>query len=281
MERSEKPFAGKVALITGGGRGQGRSHAVRFAELGADVIVIDNDGTPVNSIPYELATAEDIEETTRLIEQADRRAVAVRADVRSLPALEQAVERGRKELGEINIVCANAGIGSFGRSLEMSEETWLEMIDINLNGVWRTIRAAAPSMVAARRGGVIVLTASTASFRAPQNLSHYAAAKHGVIGLMKSLAAELGPEGIRVNAVCPGAVRTAMLDHDTAYHLFRPDLDDPGLADLDPVLGQMTLTGEPWVEIGDVTDAVVWLASPAARHVTGVALPVDIGHLVK
>lgn len=281
MGMPEKPFEGKVALVTGAGRGQGRSHAVRFAELGADVIVIDIDATPVSSIPYELATAEDLEETVRLVEQADRRAVAVRADVRSLPALEEAVARGREELGEIGIVCANAGIVSFRKSLEMSEETWLEMIDVNLNGVWRTIRAAAPPMVAAGEGGVIVLTASTASFRGHPNLSHYAAAKHGLIGLMKAVAGELGPEGIRVNAVCPGPVLTPMMDHEAAYRLFRPELEDPGVSDLDPILSQLSLTGEPWVDVSDITDAVVWLASPAARNITGVALPVDIGQLAK
>ena len=183
---------GKVALVTGAGRGQGRSHAVRLAKEGADVIAVDVCANTVETIPYSLSTEDDLDATVKEIEAADRRAVKAVADVRSLSQMQSAVEAGLAELGKIDIVCANAGIGSWAVAWEMTEQQWQEMIDINLTGVFNTTRAALPSMVERGEGGSVVLTSSTAGIRAYANTAHYTAAKHGVIGLMKVLAQELG-----------------------------------------------------------------------------------------
>ncbi|HEV7175519.1 MAG TPA: mycofactocin-coupled SDR family oxidoreductase, partial [Solirubrobacteraceae bacterium] len=216
---------GKVALVTGAGRGQGRSHAVRLAKEGADVIAIDVCANTVETIPYSLSTEDDLDATIKEIEAADRRAVKAVADVRSLPQMQSAVEAGLAEFGKIDIVCANAGIGSWAVAWEMTPQQWQEMIDINLTGVFNTTRAALPSMVERGEGGSVVLTSSTAGIRAYANTAHYTAAKHGVIGLMKVLAQELGPHRIRVNAVCPTTVRTPLVINDATFELFAPHLE--------------------------------------------------------
>jgi SDR family mycofactocin-dependent oxidoreductase len=273
---------GKVALVTGAGRGQGRAHALKLASEGADVIAVDIAGGQVETISYELASEADLDSTVSAVEGMGRRAVKAVADVRSLADLQAAVDAGRSELGKIDIVCANAGIGSWAVAWEMTEQQWKDMIDINLTGVFNATRAALPSMVERGEGGSVVLTSSTAGLRAYANTAHYTAAKHGVIGLMKVLAQEAGPHRIRVNAVCPTTVRTPLVINDSTFQLFAPHLEDPTEDDVrEPFESLNILPGVAWIEPEDVSDAVVFLCSDAAKFITGVALPIDAGNIVK
>ena len=273
---------GKVALVTGAGRGQGRSHAVRLASEGADVICVDVCADPLETLSYSLSSEADLDETIAQIEAAGRRAVKAVADVRSLSEMQQAADAGLAELGKIDIVCANAGIGTWAVSWEMTEQQWSEMIDVNLTGVFNTVRAALPSMVERGEGGSLVLTSSTAGLRAYANTAHYTAAKHGVIGLMKVLAQECGPHRIRVNAVCPTTVRTPLVINDSTFQLFAPDVANPTEDDVREAFeGLNILPGVAWIEPGDVSDAVLFLCSDAAKFITGVALPIDAGNTVR
>ncbi|MEJ2863735.1 mycofactocin-coupled SDR family oxidoreductase [Actinomycetospora flava] len=266
---------GKVALITGGARGQGRSHAVRLAEEGADVVLVDL-CAPVDSAPYPMAEPADLEQTVKLVEDLDRRALAVTADVRDLAALQGAVADAVAAFGRLDIVVANAGIAGFAPALEMDEASWQEMIDINLSGVWKTLRAAAPAVVEGGRGGSIVLTSSVAGLMAFPNLAHYCAAKHGLVGLMKVFAVELAPHRIRVNSVHPTNVDTPMIQNPAIQSLFA------GVPDADREMAAAAMKGMhalpiSWADPVDISNAVAWLASDEARYVTGVALPVDGG----
>ena len=273
---------GKVALVTGAGRGQGRSHALRLAAEGADVIAVDIAANSVDTISYALASEEDLDSTVKEVRALGRRAVKAVADVRSLSELQQAADTGLSELGKIDIVCANAGIGSWAVAWEMTERQWKDMIDINLTGVFNTVRATLPSMVERGEGGSVVLTSSTAGLRAYANTAHYTAAKHGVIGLMKVLAQEAGPHRIRVNAVCPTTVRTPLVINDATFELFAPHLEHPTEDDVrEPFESLNILPGVAWVEPSDVSDAVLFLCSDAAKFITGVALPIDAGNIVK
>ena len=273
---------GKVALVTGAGRGQGRSHALKLAAEGADVIAVDIGGGQVETISYDLASEADLDTTVSAIEAMGRRAVKAIADVRSLSDVQAAVDAGLAELGKIDIVCANAGIGSWAVAWEMTEQQWKDMIDINLTGVFNATRAALPSMVERGEGGSVVLTSSTAGLRAYANTAHYTAAKHGVIGLMKVLAQEAGPHRIRVNAVCPTTVRTPLVINDSTFELFAPHLEHPTEDDVrEPFESLNILPGVAWIEPEDVSDAVLFLCSDAAKYITGVALPIDAGNIVK
>ncbi len=267
---------GKVAFITGAGRGQGRSHAVRFAEEGADIIATDICAR-VDTVSYAMSSPDDLAETVALVEKLDRRIIATQADVRDYDATKAAVDAGVAELGRLDIVCGNAGIASSGPSIELSTEAWREMIDINLTGVWHTCKAAIPHIIAGGRGGSVILTSSTAGIKGFLNLSHYAAAKHGVVGLMRSLANELAPHRIRVNTVHPTTVSTAMVDNPEIRGLFRPDLEAPTLDDAAEAFMTMNMLPVPWVEAIDITNAVLFLASDEARYVTGASIPIDAG----
>jgi (+)-trans-carveol dehydrogenase len=271
----------KVAFITGAGRGQGRSHAVKLAAEGADIIAIDICHDVEGALP--MATPDDLAETVKLVEAQDRRIIAAQADVRDLGALEAAVAAGVGEFGRLDIVVANAGIASLGGPVqEMSPGNWKDTIDINLTGLWNTARAAIPHLIAGGRGGAIVLTSSVGGMHAMPNMSHYVSAKHGVIGLMRSLAVELGQYGIRVNSVLPTNVNTPMFMNDGTYRLFRPDLENPTAADVETIAAQfMHVLPHGWVEPEDVSNAILFLASDEARYITGVPLPVDLGALLK
>jgi SDR family mycofactocin-dependent oxidoreductase len=271
---------GKVAFITGGARGQGRSHAVRLAEEGADIIAVDICQS-LPTVPYEGASRADLDGTAKLVEDLDRRIVVREADVRDLSQLEAAVEEGLSELGHIDVVCCNAGIGTFAPALEMDEQMWQEMIDVNLTGVWKTIRAVAPPMVERRQGGSIIITSSVAGLFGFPNLANYSSAKHGVVGLMRTLTQELAPYMIRVNSVHPTTVNTPMIMNDAIYKLFRPDLENPQAEDMGAAFVGYNALPLPWVEPIDISNAVLWLASDESRYVTGVTLPVDAGFSVK
>jgi SDR family mycofactocin-dependent oxidoreductase len=268
--------AGKVAFITGAARGQGRSHAVRLAQEGADIIAVDfcND---IDTVPIAMPTPEDLQETVRQVEALDRRIIAEIADVRDQEALDAVVARGLAELGHIDIVCGNAGIFTPGSTWELDEYAWQTMIDINLTGVWHTVKAVVPHMIEAGRGGSIVLTSSFSGEHGIAHTAHYTAAKHGVLGLMRTLANEVGSHMIRVNAIMPCNVGTDMILNDMTYRLYRPDLDNPGKQDFEELAKTMFVLPIPYVEPVDISNAVLWLASEEARYVTGVALPVDAG----
>src|SRR3954451_10178281 len=271
---------GKVAFITGAARGQGRSHALRLAEEGADIIAVDICRS-VETVPIDGATPEDLAETAKLVEEYDRRILTREVDVRDYAALEGVVRDGVSEFGRLDIVVANAGIGSLAPAVELDDETWQTTIDINLTGVWKTIRAALPHLIEGRRGGAIILTSSVAGLVGFMNLAHYSAAKHGVVGLMRTLAQELAPHMIRVNTVNPTGVNTPMIHNDDFYRVFRPDLVHPTIDDVGDAFRGLNCLPIPWVEPIDISNAVLWLASDEARYVTGVALPVDAGFCQK
>jgi (+)-trans-carveol dehydrogenase len=272
----------KVAFVTGAARGQGRSHALRLAQEGADIIALDICSQGVETVAYDLSTQADLDETVRLVESLDRRVVAGVGDVRELDQVQKVVDEGLAAFGHIDIVCANAGIGSSAVAWEITEENWRDVIDVNLTGVFNTTRAALPSMVERGRGGSLVLTSSTAGIIGYAHTAHYTAAKHGVIGLMKVLAQELGPHNIRVNAVCPTNVNTAMIRNQSMYDLFAPHLANPVEDDVMEAFASINaLPNLPWIEPNDVSEAVLWLSSEQARYVTGTALTVDAGNTVK
>jgi (+)-trans-carveol dehydrogenase len=271
---------GKVAFVTGAARGQGRSHALRLAEEGADIIAIDV-CRQLASVPYPMSTPDDLAETVKLVEDLDRRIVVREADVRDSAQLADVVAEGVAELGRLDIIVANAGIGSVAPALELEEDVWQEMIDVNLTGVWKTLKAAVPPMIEAGNGGSVIMTSSVAGLRGFPNLAHYVAAKHGVVGLMKTLAQELAPHMIRVNTVNPTTVDTPMVMNDMFYTLVRPDLEQPGREDMGEAFTGLNILPVPWVETIDISNAVLWLASDEARYVTGLALPVDAGFCQK
>jgi (+)-trans-carveol dehydrogenase len=269
---------GKVAFVTGAARGQGRSHAIRMAEEGADILAIDVCGT-VGPVGYPPATSEDLATTVAAVEALDRRIIADEVDIRDVDGLRKFVDAGTAELGKLDIVAANAGIGSLAHpAIEISDELWHDMLDINLSGAWNTARAAAPHMIAGGNGGAIVFTSSTASLQGYASVAHYVAAKHGVVGLMRSLAVEFGPHSIRVNCVAPTQCATDMILNDEVYKMFCPDIEEPTVEDFRERSGSVHLLPIPWVEPVDISNAVVFLASDEARYITAVSLPVDAGN---
>jgi SDR family mycofactocin-dependent oxidoreductase len=260
---------GKVAFITGAARGQGRSHAIRLAQAGADIIAVDL-CDQIDTVKYPMSTPADLKETEEAVHALDRRIVAVQADVRDLSALTAAVERGVGELGSVDIVVANAGICPL--NAEPAPEEWFDVLDVNLTGVYHTIQAALPTLLAQGRGGSIVITGSTAGLlgiggTTPGGFA-YTAAKHGITGLMKAYANHLAAQNIRVNCVHPTGVRTPMAVNDAIAAYVATD----------SVMGsrQNALDVE-MVEPIDIANAVGWLVSDEARYVTGVSLPVDAG----
>jgi (+)-trans-carveol dehydrogenase len=266
----------KVAFITGAARGQGRSHAVRLAQEGADIIAVDI-CEQIETVPYEMSNEADLEETVRLVEQEDRRIVARKADVRDFDGLKAAVDAGVAELGRLDIICANAGISGFGTVTDITQQQWKDVTDVDQTGVWHTCKAAIPHVTAHGEGGSIIITSSAAGLHAFANLAHYASAKHGLVGLMRVLAVELGPQKIRVNSIHPTQVNTPMLMNDAIYPLFCPDTEHPGPDDLAVVSQAMHTLPVPWVEAVDISNAIVFLASDEGRYITGVPLAIDAG----
>lgn len=267
---------GKVAFITGAARGQGRSHAVRLAAEGADIVAVDA-CTDIASLEYGMANEEDLQETVRLVESLDRRILSRRVDVRDQIGLNQAAADAMDAFGRIDIVSANAGVCGCKPTLDLLDDEWQDMLDINLTGVWRTVKATAPHIIAGGRGGSIVLTSSAVTFKGSANVAHYNASKSGVEGLMKTLANEFGQHKIRVNTVHPGNVGTAMLFSDSTLRVFSPDKDNPTIEDLRERARGRNPLDTAWVEPEDISNAVFFLASDQSRFVTGVSLPVDCG----
>ena len=269
---------GKVAFITGAARGQGRNHAVRLAEEGADIIAVDI-STPVASVGYPMASAADLAETVRLVEATGRRIFAAEADVRDAAELRDVVDAGVAELGRLDIVSANAGIASMSMFTDMDEATWQDTIDINLTGVFHTAKAAVPHLIAGGRGGSIVVTSSTAGLKGIANVAHYSAAKHGLVGFTRTLANELAPHFIRANTLHPTGVDTAMIRAEAVRRWFEPT--PSGAFDGPSAPSSVHPLPVPWIEVDDVTNALLFLVSDEGRYITGAAVPIDAGMLVR
>ncbi|MEV0945149.1 mycofactocin-coupled SDR family oxidoreductase [Rhodococcus sp. NPDC049939] len=271
---------GKVAFVTGAARGQGRSHAVRLAEEGADIIAVDICGNIETVTAYSLGTDRELQETVAQVEALGRRIVAVKADVRDLAGLQKAFDSGIEQLGHVDIVVANAGIVSFGRSWELTAQQWQDVIDVNLTGVFNTAKVAIPSMIDAGRGGSILFTSSTGGLKGLQGMGHYVAAKHAIVGLMRTMANELGPYNIRVNTIHPGSVDTPMFQNPGTYAMFSPEEPEPTVDTTIPKLMSQHTLPIPWVVPADISNAVLFLGSDEARYITGVTFPVDAGACV-
>lgn len=272
MRTTSRRLEGKVALITGAARGQGRAEAVRLAEEGADIIALDICRT-LDSTHYDGATPADLAETVKLVEALDRRIVATETDTRDFAGLTAAVTDGVTTLGRLDIVVANAGICSAGNAWEITVEQWQETIDVNLTGTFFTLKATVPVLLEQGTGGSIIVTSSVAGLRGLPFLAAYAASKHGVVGLTKTFASELGRHNIRVNSVHPHGVATGM----TA-----PDMQEL-IAEHASTLGPIFMGSLPDFisQPEDIAAAVAWLASDDARHVTGSQIPVDLGTLIR
>ena len=276
-EVREGRVAGKVAFVTGAALGQGRSHAVRLAQEGADIIAIDV--CKDLGMAYPPATSEDLAETVRQVEAVGRRVVAAEVDVRDVEGLRSAVEAGVAELGRLDIVSANAGVsgGYPSKTQDVPQELWQIALDVNLTGVWNTCSVAIPHLIEGGRGGSIVITGSAASFKGYQNSAHYVASKHALVGLMRTMTNELGPHRIRVNNIAPSQVNTDMVLNETVAKLFCPHLENPTFDDLAEASMAMHVLPIPWVECVDITNALLFLVSDEGRYVTGTTLAVDAG----
>ena len=251
----------------------------RLAEEGADIIAVDIAGQ-IDSVAYPMATTEDLAQTVKEVEALDRRIVATQTDVRDYGALKSALDESVAQLGRLDIVVANAGIISYATTADLDEQSWQDVIDVNLTGVWHTVKAAIPHLRVAG-GGSIILTSSTAGLKGVTNSAHYVSAKHGVVGLMRTLANELAPDMIRANTVNPTSVSTDMILNEPTYKLFMPDVEHPTKEQAAPAFQSQNALPIPWVEPLDISNAVLFLASDEARYITGVTLPVDAGSTQK
>jgi (+)-trans-carveol dehydrogenase len=275
-------LTGKVAFVTGAARGQGRAEAVRLAREGADVIAVDV-AAPVETNVAPPSTPEDLKETAALVEAEDRRVVTAQADVRDLAALQGALEGGVAELGRLDVVVANAGLWSYALAEEITDDEWQATQDVVLKGVWHTAKAAIPLLKRQDEGGSLIFTSSTLATKGIPNMSAYVAAKHGVVGLMKTLAIELAPWRIRVNCVAPTSVNTKLIHNPATYALFAPDLPEAertreALAERFATLPTWDVA---WIEPEDVATAVAFLASDDARFITGQDFKIDAGQTLK
>lgn len=269
---------GKTALITGGARGQGRAHALVSAREGADVILVDI-ADQISTVPYAMAREDDLAETVKQVEALDRRAISIVADVRDQAQLDAAVASGIAEFGKIDILIANAGIWTQAPFWELTDESWDDMIGVNLTGVWKSAKAIAPHMIE-RGTGSIVITSSVNGLEPGPNYAHYVSAKHGVIGLMKNIALELAPYGIRCNSINPGAIKTPMTDHQGAWDMFA---GHEGGTEADMLEGGYSfhaLKGKTFLPPEVIANTALYLNSDLAAAVTGVTIPVDAGHMI-
>jgi len=275
---------GKVAFITGAARGQGRSHAVRLAEEGADIIAVDL-CQDIDTIGYPMSTPDDLKETVRLVEAQDQRIVAVQADVRERSQLQTALERGIAELGKVDIVVAQAGIA--GMKGQPPLQAWTDVIDTNLIGVINAVHAALPHLEA---GASVIATGSVAAYLQALPMREagtdsggiaYMVAKRALSSYMHDLARELAPRQIRANVIHPTNVDTDMLQSEPMYRSFRPDLEHPTREDATPAFHVQQAMPIPWIEPVDISNAVLFLASDEARYVTGMQLRVDAGGYLK
>jgi (+)-trans-carveol dehydrogenase len=276
MER----LAGRVALVTGAARGMGRAHALRLARDGADLLLCDIDET-APQLAYELAASGDLEETAELARAQGARVISAIADVRSQAQLDALVASGRDEFGHVDILVANAGVTGYAPAHQIDEDTWALMQDVNLGGAWRSAKAVIPGMIERGEGGVLLFISSGLGVKGMAEASHYAAAKHGVVGLMRSLALELAPYFIRANTIHPAGTNTPMAHNQMHYRRAAPDVAEPTLDDAIHMFRSIAALPIDWTEPEDIANAVAWLASDEARYVTGVTMMVDAGWYLK
>jgi SDR family mycofactocin-dependent oxidoreductase len=265
---------GKVVLVTGAARGQGRAHALALAATGVAVTLCDVPG-PITSVPYPLATEEDLAETVRLVTDAGGRCRSLVADIRNRSDMDHAVLTTIEEFGQLDIVVANAAVCAFSPFEDLTDQQWEDMIGTNLTGTFHTVQAATPHMKA-RGYGRIIVTSSMSGRAGNRNLAHYSASKFGVIGLVKSVALELAPHGITANVVCPSTTSTPMIHNDTWYKVFRPDLDAPTEEDVRPAFAALNPLGVPWLPPDAVSRAVLYLAADEG-FTTGTTLEIGLG----
>lgn len=281
VESTRARYQGRVVFITGAAHGMGRAHALAFAREGASLVLCDA-CRQYSTVPYPLAQPEELAVLVTELEQMGCQVIAAQVDVTHLKAMQELVEQAQHQLGPIDIVVANAGLYSFATSWEMSEEQWDETVNVALKGVWITCKVCIPFMLA-RRSGKIICIASTAALKGMANLAHYVAAKHGVLGLVKTLAIELAPFNINVNAVCPTSVDTAMCRNQALYDVFAggpgPQATEEHMLNLMNTLN--LFPDRNLLPPEAISSAVLWLASDEARHLTGCALPVDAGYLTR
>jgi SDR family mycofactocin-dependent oxidoreductase len=273
MSDNDKPLAGRVAFVTGAARGQGRSHCVRLARAGADVVAIDACGPVAANNGYPASTPEDLAETTSLVESEGRKMLAAQVDVRDGAGQQRLVDDAITQFGRLDIVVANAGVLNWGRLWEISAQQWQDVLDTNLTGVWNTIKATVPAMIQAGNGGSIITISSAAGIKAVPGCGHYCASKFGVVGLTNSLAVELGGYGIRVNSVHPYGTDTPMGNDPSMWQLF---------ADNQTYIHSFSPGALPTDSLADpnlVSDIVLWLASDASSLVTAAQIPADKGYL--
>jgi SDR family mycofactocin-dependent oxidoreductase len=271
---------GKVAAVTGAGRGMGRAHALTLAREGADVLICDV-GHGLASVEYDLSTPDDLAETESLIVAQGGRTVAMEVDVRSEEQLSDWVATGLERFGRLDVMVANAGITGYAPAHQLTDEAWNEVIDVNLKGAWLSAKVVIPHMIGRGDGGSIVFISSGLGLKGLPEAGHYAAAKHGVVGLMRSLALELAPYWIRCNTVHPAGTNTPMAHNRMHYSRFAGGREDASLGDVIEVYESIAALPIPWTEPEDIANAVLWLVSDEARYVTGVSLPVDGGWYVK
>lgn len=268
-------FDGKTVLITGGARGQGRSHALAFAREGADIVVTDI-AKQVDTVPYTMSSEADLKETVSQVEAMDQRCLAIQADARDTEATNAAVAQAVDQFGKIDVLIVNHGLLSLSTVADMSDEVWDDVIASDLTGVFKAVRAVIPHMVS-QRSGRIVATASMAGRTGLPTVAHYCAAKWGVIGFVKSVAREVAGDGVTVNCVCPTNVDTDMIHNEAFYALFAPGVDNPSRDDVIPGFQSLNAVPVPWIEAIDISNAMLFLASDEARYITGEALHVSAG----
>lgn len=272
-------FENKTVLITGGARGQGRNHALAFAARGANVALLDSIEGEIPSASYDMATREDLDQTRVDVEKAGAKCLTVVGDVRKTQDVDDAVAKTVEEFGGVDIVIANAGIFALAPATDVSDDVWSDVIDINLSGVFRTVRAAARHMKDAGTAGRIITISSMAGRMAFPNAVAYTSAKFGVIGMTKTFAEDLGASGITVNAVCPTNVNTPMIRDNPDAHALFTGKDNPSEEEIKEGAEQFTSQGVPWVEPDDITNAVLFLAADTSRYITGEALTVSAGQI--
>jgi SDR family mycofactocin-dependent oxidoreductase len=266
---------GRVALITGGARGQGRCHAATLAREGADVALLDI-CSDVPTVDYPLATADDLEETVGLVEKEGRRCLAISADVREFEQVDSAVATTVHELGRLDVLIANAGVSAGAPVQIAGSAQWNDVIAINLTGVFNSMRAAAPVMIAQRYGRIVAIS-SMMGRGTTGGMGSYTASKWGVIGLVKSAAQDLAGFGITVNAIAPGTVDTPMVRNEALIRKVRPDLDAPTMEDAAKFLGMLHVQPDALIDPEEISAAVLFLLGPGAVHMTGAVLDVSAG----
>jgi len=277
----DSSLAGRVALVSGGARGNGRAIAVRLAAAGADVTVTDINQPQVDSVPYATASKSDLDTTRELIEQAGARSLGVIADVRSIEEMQAAVDQTKETFGGLDMVVANAGIFSGGvPAHQLTEQQWSLMLEVNVTGSWNTARAAIPTVLESDHGCITLISSVAGIQGGTSGFAHYVTAKHAIVGLTRALATELGPSGVRVNVIAPTMVNTPMTDNQFYYDLFTGGPGGTRETMLE-VLRGMHMLPISGIEPEDVANAVAWLASDEARYIHGAILPIDGGSHIK